>query len=90
MEDFHLVFSNARVYNTEESVIYSDSLELEQQVIKKYQELTNDMKPVDFSVFDSKFASTPLIIPSNVNASTVSVVNSPIPPMKSPSPEPVP
>ncbi|KAK5780052.1 hypothetical protein RI543_002592 [Arxiozyma heterogenica] len=85
VEDFHLIFSNARVYNTEDSVIYNDSLELENQVIQKYQEITNDTKPIDFSVFDSKFASTPLIIPSNVNTSVASVANSPIPCTVSPS-----
>ena len=89
VEDFHLVFSNARVYNTEDSVIYSDSIELENQVIKKYQEITNDTKPIDFSAFDAKYASTPLIIPSTSNTLAPSAANSPVPSMVSSSLEPL-
>ncbi|CAL9736143.1 transcription regulatory protein Snf2p [Monosporozyma servazzii] len=87
LEDFHLVFANARVYNTEESVVYSDSLELEKAVSKKYQDITKDNSDLDFSEFDSKFASTPLVIPTSIGI-TPSAVPSPTPSLASPISEP--
>ena len=62
LEDFHLIFANARIYNTEGSVIYLDSLELEQKAIDKYNELTGNTQPVDFTEFDKQYATSPLVI----------------------------
>lgn len=87
VEDFHLVFANARVYNTEDSVVYSDSLELEKAVIKKYQDITRDNNDLDFSEFDSKFASAPLVVPTSIGA-TPSTVASPTASLASPTSEP--
>ena len=86
VEDFHLVFANARVYNTEDSVVYSDSLELEKEVIKKYQDITRDTKDLDFSEFDSKFASAPLLVPVSIGT-TPSAATSPAASLASPTPE---
>ena len=64
VEDFHLIFANARIYNTEDSIIFRDSLELEDAVIAKWKEMTNEQEEVDFSEFDEEFATPPLIPPS--------------------------
>ncbi|KAM3163815.1 Transcriptional regulator [Lachancea thermotolerans] len=60
LDDFHLIFANARVYNTEESLIYHDSIELENAIIEKYKEMTGEEK-VDFTEFDEEHASQPLV-----------------------------
>ncbi|AET40640.1 SWI/SNF catalytic subunit SNF2 Ecym_6258 [Eremothecium cymbalariae DBVPG len=58
LEDFHLIFANARVYNTEGSVIYNDSIELEDAAVQKYKELSGDNNiEVDFSEFDSHYGT---------------------------------
>ncbi|CCF56634.1 hypothetical protein KAFR_0B03370 [Kazachstania africana CBS 2517] len=62
LEDFHLVFANARVYNTEDSLVYQDSLELEDKIIEKYREITGDANPIDFSEFDQVYTSSPLVV----------------------------
>ncbi|CDO92424.1 unnamed protein product [Kluyveromyces dobzhanskii CBS 2104] len=64
VEDFHLIFANARIYNTEDSIIYKDSLELEDAVITKWKEMTNETEEIDFSEFDEGYATPPLIQPS--------------------------
>lgn len=60
LEDFHLIFSNARIYNTEDSIVYADSVELEEAVTKKYRELAKDKEPIDFTEFEEAFATKPL------------------------------
>lgn len=66
VEDFHLIFANARIYNTEDSIIFKDSLELEDAVIKKYKEMTNDTEEMDFTEFDEEYATPPLVPPSTI------------------------
>ncbi|ONH76753.1 Transcription regulatory protein SNF2 [Pichia kudriavzevii] len=53
MFDIHLIFKNARLYNLETSVVYSDSMILESQALKKYVEYIH--KPLDFSEFDLRY-----------------------------------
>lgn len=62
MEDFHLMFANARVYNTEGSIIYEDAIELEDAMLQKYVEITNDTATLDFTEFDAKYGTKPLHI----------------------------
>ncbi|CCD27286.1 SWI/SNF catalytic subunit SNF2 NDAI_0K00950 [Naumovozyma dairenensis CBS 421] len=71
LEDFHLIFSNARIYNTEDSLVYQDSTELEEAVTKKYHEITENDDPIDFSIFDEKYATKPLQLNSSADASNV-------------------
>lgn len=59
LDDLHLIFFNARVYNTEDSLIYHDSIELENAIIDKYKEMSGETS-VDFTTFDEKYASQPL------------------------------
>lgn len=63
LQDFHLIFSNARIYNTEGSVVYDDSLELEKVVIDKYHEIMGDDIPISFTEFDEQYATKPLALP---------------------------
>ena len=65
VEDFHLIFANARVYNTEGSTIYNDSIELEDAVVQKYRELSGDNEELDFSEFDAKYGT---IVPFSPHA----------------------
>ncbi|GAV56115.1 hypothetical protein ZYGR_0BA00210 [Zygosaccharomyces rouxii] len=60
LEDFHLIFLNARIYNTEDSLVYMNSVELEQVVTDKYREMTGDDRQLDFSKFEESFATKPL------------------------------
>ena len=62
LEDFHLVFANARIYNTEDSLVYQDAIELEGVIIEKYKELSKDINPIDFSLFDELYATQPLVL----------------------------
>ena len=62
MEDFHLMFANARVYNTEGSIIYEDAIELEDAMLQKYVEITKDTATLDFTEFDAKYGTKPLHI----------------------------
>lgn len=64
LEDFHLIFSNARIYNTEDSIVYADSEELEDAVTKKYREMANDNETIDFSEFEEAFGTKPLNVPN--------------------------
>lgn len=64
VEDFHLIFANARVYNTEGSVIYDDAVELEEAILAKYKEISGDNDPIDFSKFDENFSTQPLNLPN--------------------------
>ncbi|GAV51235.1 hypothetical protein ZYGR_0AD04180 [Zygosaccharomyces rouxii] len=60
LEDFHLIFLNARIYNTKDSLVYINSVELEQVVTDKYREMTGDDRLLDFSKFEESFATKPL------------------------------
>ncbi|CDF88728.1 ZYBA0S03-00562g1_1 [Zygosaccharomyces bailii CLIB 213] len=71
LEDFHLIFSNARIYNTEDSLVYLNSVELEQVVTSKYRELSKDEKPLDFSKFDESFATKPLNLSQILSADVI-------------------
>lgn len=58
LEDIHLIFTNARIYNQEGSVVYRDAQTLEQLATNMYKELnpneSEDMreKILDFTDFD--------------------------------------
>lgn len=58
LEDIHLIFSNARMYNEEGLVVYRDAQTLEQLAVDMYKELYPDVpedekaKTLDFSDFD--------------------------------------
>lgn len=69
LQDFHLIFSNARIYNTEGSVVYEDSLELEKVVTKKYCEIMDDNSQLDFTEFDEQYGTRPLVLPPVVTSS---------------------
>ena len=67
LEDTHLMFSNARIYNEEGSVVYEDAKTLEQLAISKFKELTdlpNEAveKTLDFKEFDETFSLKPLVV----------------------------
>jgi ATP-dependent helicase STH1/SNF2 len=53
MYDVHMIFKNARIYNLDTSVLYSDSMILESQAMKLYVGFTQ--KIIDFKEFDEKF-----------------------------------
>ena len=53
MFDVHLIFKNARLYNLDTSVLYSDSMVLEGEAYKMY--LGYMKKQLDYSEFDVKF-----------------------------------
>lgn len=61
VEDFHLVFANARIYNTEDSIVFKDSLELEDAIITKYKEMTKETDDIDFTEFNQEYTTAPLI-----------------------------
>lgn len=58
LEDVHLIFSNARMYNEEGLVVYRDAQTLEQLAVDMYKELYPDVseeertKTLDFADFD--------------------------------------
>ena len=53
MYDIHLIFKNARIYNLDTSVLYSDSMILEAQAYKMYIGYLH--KELDFKEFDKTF-----------------------------------
>ncbi|ONH66121.1 Transcription regulatory protein SNF2 [Cyberlindnera fabianii] len=53
IEDIHLMFANARIYNEEGSMVYNDANELEKLALEKYLELTEETS-VDFTEFDEE------------------------------------
>jgi SNF2 family DNA or RNA helicase len=67
LEDIHLMFSNARIYNEEGSVVYEDAKTLEHLAINKFKELTElpseaVEKTLDFREFDETFSLKPLVV----------------------------
>lgn len=72
LEDLHLMFSNARIYNEEGSIVYQDASTLEDLVVEKFEELYSDLEPeemkksLDFTDFDETFSLKPLITNSAV------------------------
>lgn len=69
VEDFHLIFSNAQVYNTEGSLVFNDAQSLEQATLEKYKEITGDTDPIDFHDFDTKYITKPLPGPASTQTS---------------------
>ncbi|KAK7684184.1 hypothetical protein QCA50_012830 [Cerrena zonata] len=69
LEDVHLMFSNARIYNEEGSIVYQDATILESLAINHYRELSSDASPeevtrtLDFTDFDEIYSLKPLVIP---------------------------
>lgn len=70
LEDVHLIFSNARIYNEEGSIVYQDATELELLALAKYREMAEADEDadsvVDFRAFDEAYNLKPLVIPSAV------------------------
>lgn len=72
LEDIHLIFSNARIYNEEGSIVYQDALALENLSASKFKELypnTTDeefAKMFDFREFDAVHLLKPLAVGSAV------------------------
>lgn len=68
LEDLHLIFSNARIYNEEGSIVYQDASVLENLALAKFKELYQDMpkdeidKTLDFTEFDEINNLKPLAI----------------------------
>lgn len=66
LEDFHLMFSNAKIYNEEGSIVYQDAVALEDLVVEKFEELSSQLEPeemkktLDFTDFDEIFNLKPL------------------------------
>ncbi|GEQ67137.1 hypothetical protein JCM33374_g800 [Metschnikowia sp. JCM 33374] len=65
LEDIHLIFTNARTYNEEGSIVYRDALTLENLAIEMYkQECPDEMEQwdiiLDFKNFDEVHQSKPL------------------------------
>lgn len=79
LEDFHLIFSNARIYNTEDSIVYADSVELEEAVTAKYREMAKDDEPIDFTEFEEAFATRPLnlagLLPTDDGVSSIATAS---------------
>lgn len=70
LEDVHLIFSNARIYNEEGSIVYQDATELELLALAKYREMAEGDEDadsvVDFRAFDEAYNLKPLVIPSAI------------------------
>ena len=72
LEDIHLMFSNARIYNEEGSIVYQDATALEQLAIDKFKEMSGDLsaeeieKILDFREFDETFNLKPLVVPAAI------------------------
>lgn len=68
LEDIHLIFSNARIYNEEGSIVYQDATTLENLAIDKFREVYMDMDPeekakvLDFKEFDESNSLKPLVV----------------------------
>lgn len=68
LEDLHLMFSNARIYNEEGSLVYEDSVTLERIAFKKFREVYDDADPeeidqlLNFQDFDKEYKLEPLAI----------------------------
>lgn len=65
LEDLHLMFSNARIYNEEGSLVYEDALSLENLAFDKFKEINSHMSQkeinsnLDFSEMDELFQLKP-------------------------------
>lgn len=79
LEDIHLIFSNARIYNEEGSIVYQDSVMLENLAVDKFRELFSDLpaeeiaKILDFSEFDETNNLKPLAISGSAVKQPVNV-----------------
>ena len=68
LEDLHLMFSNARIYNEEGSIVFQDATALEQMAVDKFRELSVVLsqeelnKILDFKEFDETLNLKPLAI----------------------------
>lgn len=67
LEDVHLIFSNARTYNEEGSIVYLDALKLENLAFARYKELFPEQAEewqgvLDFSEFDQIHLAKPLAL----------------------------
>lgn len=68
LEDLHLMFSNARIYNEERSVVYQDASALERVAMDKFRELSSHLSPtevdntLDFTEFDATYGLKPLVV----------------------------
>lgn len=68
LEDIHLIFSNARIFNEEGLVVYQDAIKLESLAVNKYRELYQDESPevlsrtLDFRMFDEAHLLKPLVV----------------------------
>lgn len=67
LEDIHLIFSNARIYNEEGSLVYTDAATLEDLAIQNFRSLYSSMdeeekeKILDFKEFDEIHLLKPLV-----------------------------
>ena len=65
LEDLHLMFSNARIYNEEGSLVYEDALSLENLAFDKFKEINSHRSQeeinqyLDFSEMDEVFQLKP-------------------------------
>ncbi|ODV78096.1 uncharacterized protein CANTADRAFT_91528 [Suhomyces tanzawaensis NRRL Y-17324] len=72
LEDLHLMFTNAKIYNEEGSIVYQDAAALEQMAFDRFKELTSDLteeeknKLIDFADFDEALGLKPLAVNSAV------------------------
>lgn len=68
LEDIHLIFSNARIYNEEGSIVYQDARTLENLAFNNYKELCPEggeeewQKTLDFTEFDKVHQLKPLAV----------------------------
>lgn len=76
LEDLHLIFLNARIYNEEGLLVYEDAKALEELSISKFTQLALGFdeqelsRILDFSEFDQIFNLKPLVIQPHSMAST--------------------
>ena len=67
LEDIHLMFTNAKIYNEEGSIVYQDAAFLERLSMDKFKELSANLsedeinKILDFAEFDEMFSLKPLV-----------------------------
>lgn len=68
LEDVHLMFSNARIYNEEGSIVYQDAMLLENLTIENFHQLDMTTSPdekvkiLDFAEFDELHGLKPLVV----------------------------
>lgn len=84
LEDIHLIFSNARIYNEEGSLVYTDAVTLEELAILNFRSLYSSMseeekeKVLDFKEFDEIHLLKPLVGGTSVKQPLNIAVASPI------------